>query len=140
MVVDASALLSIVLDAPAAADLLDAMVDGAPLRMSAATWLELAMTIEARGGRIAALRFDEFMRASGIEIVPVSIEHAEAARTAWRHFGLSRHPDRLDYGDCLTYALAKITGDTLLSDQPGFARTDIVPAVVAPAPPRADAH
>ncbi len=129
MVIDGSALMAMLLDAGDAGPLFDALV-GDPVRhMSAATWLEVAITVEERGGRIAALRLDEFIRAAGIEILPVTAEQASTARTAWRHFGMTRHSTRLNYGDCLAYALAKTTNDTLLFSGSTFSRTDITPAI-----------
>ncbi len=129
MVIDGSAMMAMILDPREAEPLLDALVGDPVRRMSAATWLEVAIVIEERGGRIAALRFDEFVRAAGIEIVPVTADQVSIARTAWRHFGATRHSVRLNYGDCLAYALAKTTGDSLLFSGVAFSRTDIEPAV-----------
>jgi ribonuclease VapC len=129
VVIDTSALLSVLLDAPEASFVLQTMVDAPALRMSAANWLELAMIVEEKGGRLASLRLDEFMRAAGIEIAPVSPEQAAAARTAWRYFGRHKHSARLDFGDCFAYALAKHSGEPLLFTGDAFARTDIEPAL-----------
>jgi ribonuclease VapC len=129
MVLDTSALLSVLLDEPSAPRILEAIVDAADLHMSAANWLELAMIVEEKGGRLASLRLDEFLRAAAIEITPVSVEQAAAARTAWRYFGRHKHSARLDFGDCFAYALAKSTGDKLLFTGEDFARTDIEPAL-----------
>ena len=129
MIVDRSALLAILTDGADAPALLDALVDAERPRMSVAGWLDVAMQIEERGGRLASLRFDEFFRASGIELVPLDAAQAEAARTAWRYFGRHKHSARLDFGDCLAYALAKTTGETLLYSGEAFQRTDIEPAV-----------
>ncbi len=127
--IDTSALLSVLLDTPEAARVLETMVDAPTLRISAANWLELAMIVEEKGGRIASLRLDEFMRAASIEIAPVSAEQAAAARTAWRYFGRHKHAARLDFSDCFAYALAKHTGEKLLFTGDAFARTDIEPAL-----------
>lgn len=129
MVVDGSALLAILLGAPQAPALLEALVDAAHPHISAANWLEVAMLVEERGGRLASLRFDEFVRAAGIELTPVDGAQAEAARTAWRHFGRHKHSARLSYGDCFAYALAKQRNEQLLYCSDGFARTDIEPAL-----------
>ena len=129
MIVDKSALLSVLLDEPDAPALLAAIVDAPAPRISAASWLELAMFVEARGGRLASLRLDEFIRTAGIEIMPVSVEQAIAARTAWRYFGRHKHSARLDFGDCFAYALAKTQGSKLLFTGENFARTDIEPAL-----------
>jgi ribonuclease VapC len=132
MIVDTSALLAVLLGEEGAGRLLEALVDAPHPRMSAANWLELAMIVEERGGRIASLRLDEFVRTAGIEIVPVSVEQASAARNAWRYFGRHKHSARLDFGDCFAYALAKISAEKLLFVGDGFARTDIEPALREP--------
>jgi ribonuclease VapC len=128
MIVDTSALLAILLDEGEAGRMLDAIVDAPIVRMSAANWLEVAMIVEERGGRLASLRLDEFFRAARIEVAPVTMAQAEAARQAWRHFGRHRHSARLDFGDCLAYALAKTEGDRLLFTGEDFSRTDVEPA------------
>jgi ribonuclease VapC len=128
MIVDSSALLTILLGGPQAPAMLDALVD-AEHPMSVANGLEVAMLIEERGGRLASLRFDEFFRASGIELMPVDAAQAAAARTAWRYFGRHRHSARLNFGDCFAYALAKETNKPLLFQGEDFSRTDIVSAL-----------
>jgi ribonuclease VapC len=129
MIVDTSALLCVFLDEPEAPRVLEAIVDATSPRLSAANWLEVAMIVEERGGRLASLRLDEFIRTAGIEIMPVSVEQAEAARSAWRYFGRHKHSARLDFGDCFAYALAKTAGETLLFTGVDFSRTDIEPAL-----------
>jgi ribonuclease VapC len=115
MIVDSSALLAILFGAPDGGVLLSALVDAEHPRMSVANWLEVAMLIEEKGGRLASLRFDEFFRT--------------AARTAWRHFGRHKHSARLNFGDCFAYALAKSRGEELLYAGGDFSRTDIEPAL-----------
>ena len=129
MIVDTSALLSVLLDEPEAGRVLEAMVDAPVLRISAANWLEIGMIVEEHGGRLASLRLDEFVRVAGIEIAPVSVEQAAAARAAWRYFGRHKHSARLDFGDCFAYALAKTQGEPLLFTGDDFSRTDIEPAL-----------
>jgi ribonuclease VapC len=129
MIVDSSALLAILFGAPDGGVLLSALVDAEHPRMSVANWLEVAMLIEEKGGRLASLRFDEFFRTAGIELMPVDAVQAEAARTAWRHFGRHKHSARLNFGDCFAYALAKSRGEELLYAGGDFSRTDIEPAL-----------
>jgi len=129
MVLDTSAVLCVLLGEPLAGAVLEAIVDAGAVRISAANWLEVAMIVEEKGGRLASLRLDEFFRAAEIEIAPVSVEQAQAARAAWRYFGRHKHSARLDFGDCFAYALAKTSGQKLLFTGPGFSRTDIEPAL-----------
>jgi ribonuclease VapC len=129
MILDGSALLAILLGEPQAPALLAALVDAEHPRLSVANWLDVAMFIEERGGRLASLRFDEFVRAAGIELMPVDAAQADAARTAWRHFGRHKHSARLEPGECYAYALAKRTSEPLLYCSHGLSRTDIEPAL-----------
>jgi ribonuclease VapC len=129
MIVHSSALLAILLDEPCADIMLTALLDAERPAMAATDWLNVAMLMEEKGGRLASLKFDEFFRTSEIEIAPVDQAQAEIARNAWRHFGRHRHSARLEYGDCLAYALAKTRGEPLLYAEPGFTRTDILAAV-----------
>lgn len=50
---------------------------------------------------------------------------AELARQAWRRFGRGRHPAGLNYGDCFSYALSRISGEPLLFKGRDFSRTDV---------------
>jgi len=52
-------------------------------------------------------------------------EQADLARSAWRKFGKGRHPADLNFGDCFSYALAKLTGEPLLAKGTDFGLTDI---------------
>jgi len=129
LIVDTSALLAIILDEPEAPRFLDAIVAAEHPRMSLANWFEAAMVIEEKGGRIASLRFDEFIRTAGIEVMPITVEQGAAARNAWRYFGRHKHSARLNFGDCFAYALAKERAEPLLFKGEDFARTDIEPAL-----------
>ena len=93
--------------------------------MSVANVLEASITVERRGGDAAAHELDALLEVAEIELVPVTVEHLEAARRAWRRFGKGNHPAALNFGDCFTYALARATGEPLLFKGEDFAQTDI---------------
>ena len=128
MIVDSSAVVAILVR-EADADHLANKLTGAPqLRMSAATYLELSIVMENKGGPRAGYELDDFIANTEIEIIPVTLDQAEAARVAWRRFGKENHPARLNFGDCFSYALAKTTGEPLLFKGDDFAQTDLEPA------------
>lgn len=52
---------------------------------------------------------------------------AHEARRAFSQFGKGRHPAGLNYGDCFSYALAKVQGAPLLFKGEDFPRTDVTP-------------
>jgi ribonuclease VapC len=60
--------------------------------------------------------------------MPVTAEHVTVARNAFRLYGKGRHPARLNFGDCFSYALAKVSGEPLLFKGDDFRQTDIPPA------------
>jgi ribonuclease VapC len=62
-------------------------------------------------------------------IEPVTEAQARIARDAYRDFGKgSKHPAKLNLGDCFAYALAKLAGEPLLFKGNDFIHTDITAA------------
>lgn len=127
MIVDASALLAIVLDEPDGRRFAQTIRRAPRARMPAPAWFEAALAIETRGDEMAARRFDEAVRRLRIEITPFTAEHAELAREARRFYGRGQH--RLNFGDCMVYGVAKAEGEPLLFKGNDFSQTDIEPAL-----------
>ena len=125
MIVDSSAVLAILFSEPDARRHAGAIAAASPCRMSVANVLETAIVAERRGGDIAAHELDTLLERAEVELAPVTIEHLEAARRAWRRFGKGNHPAALNFGDCFAYALAKTTGEPLLFKGEDFAQTDV---------------
>ena len=124
MIVDTSALLAALFGEPDA-ERYEKAIAASECRMSVVGLLEAAMVVEGRGGAAAGEELDAFIETAGIELAPVTVEQAQAARRAWRRFGRGDHPARLNLGDCFAYALADLTGEPLLFKGEDFARTDI---------------
>jgi len=100
-----------------------------PSKISAATFVEVAIVVEAQTKESGPRQLDAFMRRAGIEIEPVTEEQAHIARQAYSDFGKGRHRAGLNFGDCFSYALSKATGRPLLFKGDDFSKTDIVSAV-----------
>ena len=130
MIVDSSALLAVLNREPDAEHYQTAILTAAPCRMSVANMLETSIVVESRGGADAGEELDAFIELAGIEPVAVTTEQLAAARQAWRRFGKGRHRAALNFGDCFAYALARVTGESLLYKGYDFARTDIPAAAV----------
>ena len=79
----------------------------------------------ARCGDRAAHELDALRESAKTELVPVTVEHLEAARRAWRRFRKGNHAAALNFGDCFAYALASTTGEPLLFKGDDFTQTDI---------------
>jgi ribonuclease VapC len=125
MIIDSSALVAIFLNEPERQSFLADIIAAETRLVSAATVLEAGIVLEARRGESAGREFDLFVLRANLQIVPVDAEQANLARSAWRKYGQGRHPAALDFGDCLSYALAKATGEPLLAKGTDFGLTDI---------------
>lgn len=134
MVVDSSALVCLVFDEPEAEAFRTAIDADAVRLLSAVTFLEASIVVEARGGEAAARLLDELLREMGARVEAVTLVQAEAAREAWRRFGKGRHPAALNFGDCFSYALSRTVGQPLLCKGNDFPRTDL-PLVIGASGP-----
>ena len=138
MVIDTSAVLAILLAEDDADGFAMAIEQAEDCRMSAASYLEAAIVVDNRGDAVASREFDQFFRRAGITIEAVTRKQAEVARQAYRDFGKGRHAAGLNFGDCLSYALAKCLDQPLLYKGLDFARTDIERAVSRETPADSD--
>ena len=129
MIVDTSAVVAILFRESDAVRYEEALADAAQCRMSVVSFVEAAMVIESRDGPARGESLDVLIEASSIELAPVTVEHAYAARQAWRRFGKGNHPAGLNFGDCFAYALAETSGEPLLFKGGDFALTDIEDAL-----------
>jgi ribonuclease VapC len=129
VIVDTSALLSVMLHEEDRARYRDAILAAVRPAISAANWLEGAILLERRGDPTVAARYDPVCEALGLTIEPVTPSQAVLAREAYRAFGRGRHPAGLNFGDCFAYALAKERDETLLFKGEEFARTDVKQAL-----------
>jgi ribonuclease VapC len=126
VIVDASALLAVILLEPERDRFLEILGGRAELSISVINFVEAGIKADRDPNPRRALLLDETMRTFAIEIAPVSAEQGRSARQAYRSFGRgSGHPARLNLGDCFAYALAKSRNEPLLFKGNDFAHTDI---------------
>jgi ribonuclease VapC len=125
MVVDTSALIAYMFDEPSAERIEAALLSAQRLLISAATLVEASIVANRRYEGVGAQSLDIVLHRLQVEVVPVTLEQAELARAAYHQFGKGRHPARLNYGDCFSYALARAVGEPLLFIGNDFGRTDV---------------
>jgi ribonuclease VapC len=130
MIVDTSAVIAVLKEEPEAGRFLrELTASGGPKRMSAASYLEAAIVVDANRNPLLSRRFDDLVAQTGIAVESVDREQAEIARAAYRDFGQgSGHPAGLNYGDCFAYALARARREPLLFKGDDFSQTDIAVA------------
>ena len=130
MIVDTSALIAILRDEPDAARYVEALASASPVRMSAANYVEAAIVVDANRDPVLSRRLDDLLVAAQVFVEPVTKEHADIARAAYRDVGKgSGHPAGLNFGDCFSYALARASGQPLLFKDEDFSRTDVESAL-----------
>ncbi|MCX6596116.1 MAG: type II toxin-antitoxin system VapC family toxin [Acidobacteria bacterium] len=129
MVVDSSALVAILLAEPEGPRLEQALLSDPFRLMSAASVLEVSLVLSARKGAAVDGIIDRALERLRISVRPVSLEELAAARRAFLEFGRGRHPAGLNYGDCFSYALAKVSAEPLLFKGADFSRTDLTPVL-----------
>lgn len=125
MVVDSSALLSILFDEDDRELYLRALDSDDKKFMSTVSFVEASMVVERRRGTDGLLVLDQLIAATSIELVSVNVHQAHEARTAYRVFGKGRHPATLNFGDCFAYALAITSMEPLLFKGDDFSKTDV---------------
>jgi ribonuclease VapC len=128
MIIDTSALVSILDQEPEAERLAHAVAAASERMLSAANLVETGIVMQVRRGDEAVRDLDLLLAKLKIEIIAVSAKQANLARKAFQRFGRGRHPARLNFGDCFAYALAKDSGAPLLFKGEDFPQTDIAVA------------
>lgn len=130
MIVETSAVIAILRCEPDADSYIDALSRATDLRMSAGTFLETAIVVDANHDAVLSRRLDDLLEAAPIDVVPVTHQQAQIARQAYRDSGKgSGHRAALNFGDCFAYALARATGDPLLYKGDDFGHTDVADAL-----------
>lgn len=125
MVIDTSALIAIFLGEPEA-DRFDEAVGGAKIRLLPATCLlEARMVLITRRDERSIDDLDLWLLKAGVNVIPVDANLVDFATQAWPGYGEGRRPAGLNFADCLSYALAKRSGEPLLFKGEDFSKTDL---------------
>ena len=126
IVLDSPVLVGIIHGEPDARGLLDLIeteycVIDAPTLVEARLWCSVNLTI-----RLSEW-LEHFIDTGPGMVVPFSREMADLASEAFRTFGRgSGHPARLNFGDCLAYAVSAVMRAPLLFKGGDFGLTDVM--------------
>lgn len=91
--------------------------------------LEFIMVARGRADERIVPHAQALVASAPFRLVPFDERHLAAAADAFARFGKGLHPARLNFGDCMAYAVAKVAACPLLYKGDDFARTDIAPAL-----------
>jgi ribonuclease VapC len=87
--------------------------------------LECFMVLSGRAVADARTAIWRPLLRMGVRELDFTSVHRQAAEEAFERFGKGRHPARLNLGDCMAYAVARVEGLPLLYTGDDFAKTDI---------------
>lgn len=126
IVLDSSILVGIIKLEPDCEPLIDLLdreecTIGAPTLVETRAWCAMNMS-----GRISRW-LDGFVDSDGVSVVPFSRQMADVASQAFISFGrASGHPARLNFGDCMAYAVSIAMRTPLLFKGGDFPQTDVM--------------
>ena len=125
MIVDSSAVVAIFFQEPGYELLMEKVADATQIGIGAPTLVECGIVLSARMAKDARGLLVRFLREANIVTIPFSEEHFGIAIGAWQKYGKGRHPASLNFGDCLSYAVAKLANMPLLFVGDDFPLTDL---------------
>lgn len=126
IVVDSSVLVAVIKGEAESDGLLDTLSSedcaiGAPTLVETRIWC----AINESGGSSRWL--EAFVESDGVSIVAFTHDMADLASQAYARFGRqSRHPAKLNFGDCMAYAVSTAMRLPLLFKGGDFGHTDVL--------------
>ena len=126
MIVDTSAIIAILKEEDDAPVYAQAIAAADTRRLSAASYLECGIVLDSQRDPIISRGLDELIQEAEFVVEPVTERQTRLARQAYADFGKgSGHPAALNFGDCLSYALALDLREPLLWKGNDFGHTGI---------------
>ena len=125
MILDTSAILAVFLKEPGFEVIVDRLAAEDEVGIGAPTLAETGIVLDARFGAAAAGWLSQFLAEFRVSAIPFGADHWREAVAAYARFGRGRHPAALNFGDCLSYAVARLAGEPLLCVGEDFTRTDV---------------
>jgi len=128
MTLDSSAILAILFQERGFESLMDRLLAAQTRVVGAPTLAETVIVLSAKLGEGAQGMVARFLQTFDVSTVPFGDAHWKEACEAFLRFGRGRHRAGLNFGDCLSYAVARLGEQPLLFVGNNFSRTDIQPA------------
>lgn len=129
MILDTSAIVAVIRDEPDRRRLVEAMANVAEVGVGTPTLTEASIVLVRRYGLAGRATLARFLEENEVVTIPFGDHHWSAAAEAYIRYGKGRHPASLNYGDCMTYATARVAEMPLLFTGDDFAQTDLMPAL-----------
>jgi ribonuclease VapC len=128
VILDSSAVVAVLLGEPGHKALAAKLADVDTVAIGAPTLFETGMVMIGFMGEPGRSLTAQFLEGFEVEVIPFGDFHWRVAVEAFSRFGKGRHRAALNYGDCMTYATARVVDKPLLYIGNDFTQTDIVAA------------
>lgn len=125
MILDSSAIVAIVRGEKGSERLVAAVETAPYIGIGAPTAAESAVVLVRRFGVAGRLMLARFLEQNDVISISFGHHHWSVAAEAFIRYGKGRHPAQLNYGDCMSYATAKVADEPLLFVGDDFAKTDL---------------
>jgi ribonuclease VapC len=125
MIADTSALVALLLKEPGYERVLDVLTDEEPAGVGTPSLLEATIVMTGRAGPGAITMVNRLIQELQMVPIPFGPEHWREASDAYVRYGKGRHSAGLNFGDCMSYAVARLADQPLLCLGADFAQTDL---------------
>jgi ribonuclease VapC len=126
--IDSSALVAIAKKEPEE-EAFAQLIGVAEAIVGAPTLFETRLVLQSLLAGGADRFIDDIAANPSVHVVPFTMRHYRAAAAAFEIYGRGQgHPAKLNFGDCMSYAVAKLDGAPLLYKGKDFIHTDLEPA------------
>ena len=125
MILDTSAIVAVVFKEPGFETVVRKIAAADVVAIGSPSAAEAAIVLDARLGSIGRDILIRLLHEWTITIVPFGEDHWKQAAEAYVRFGRGHHKAGLNCGDCLAYAVAKLSRQPLLCLGNDFAKTDL---------------
>ena len=125
MIIDSSAILAIVFQEPGFEEILKRIDEEPVVAAGTPTLTETGIVLHARLVDGSRGLLERILDELEIQEIPFGEIHWREAVDAFRRFGKGQHPASLNFGECMTYAVAQLAGEPLLFKGNNFGQTDV---------------
>lgn len=125
MIVDSSALVAILFSEPQRDWLRERMLQASRVEIGSPTLVETEIVLCRQLGPGGRGLLSGMIEAADLNVIPFDEQHAKLAGDAFLQYGKGRHPAALNFGDCMTYAVARNARQPLLFVGEDFPKTDL---------------
>jgi ribonuclease VapC len=125
VIVDSSALVAVTFREPGHQQLIEKVTRAPSAGIGTPTLAETGLVLGWRLRQDPRDLLVRLLNELGIDEVPFGEAHWREAVAAYLRFGKGRHKAQLNFGDCLTYAVARLADEPLLFIGSDFTETDL---------------